>query len=245
MKPTFSVVMTVYDNARELEENLPAYLGQNYERGYEVIVVDESSTDDTDDVLTRFKAANEREQSETNFNSTEREQSRAEVKAANEQEQNETNINTTPRFYTTFLPRPNRRVSRQRMALTLGVKAARNEWIVFTSVHVAPSATWLTELAEFATANTALMLGYIRKNGDIRLQLFDDIDKAHTIVGKAERRRSNGHKGKLLRRLRGKYDFTVVRTSLGHNLLRHYELDIHGNKLLGYRLRTMLYNLFH
>lgn len=50
-KRRFSVVMTVCDNAQELESNLPAYLSQKYEPGYKVIVVDESSTDGTEDVL--------------------------------------------------------------------------------------------------------------------------------------------------------------------------------------------------
>ena len=48
---TFSIVITVYDQAPELKENLPVFLSQEYEPGYEVIVVDETSTDDTSDVL--------------------------------------------------------------------------------------------------------------------------------------------------------------------------------------------------
>ena len=51
----FSVVITVYDQARELEECLPAFLKQEYEPGYEIIVVDESSTDETPDVLKLLK----------------------------------------------------------------------------------------------------------------------------------------------------------------------------------------------
>ena len=51
----FSVVMTVYDQAHELEQHLPAFLTQEYEPGYEVIVVDESSTDETSDVLKLLK----------------------------------------------------------------------------------------------------------------------------------------------------------------------------------------------
>lgn len=47
--------MTCYDQAQELEANLPAFLTQEYEPGYEVIVVDESSTDETEDVLKLFK----------------------------------------------------------------------------------------------------------------------------------------------------------------------------------------------
>ena len=51
----FSVIMTVCDQGAELEAKLPAFLTQEYEPGYEVIVVDESSTDDTSDVLKLFK----------------------------------------------------------------------------------------------------------------------------------------------------------------------------------------------
>ena len=54
-KQGFSIIMTVYDQAHELKENLPAYLTQAYESGYEVIVVDETSTDDTPDILKLYK----------------------------------------------------------------------------------------------------------------------------------------------------------------------------------------------
>lgn len=208
MHPRFSVVMTVFDNAHELEENLPAYLTQEYEPGYEVIIVDESSTDETDDVLTRFKA-------------------------------------THAHLYTTFLPRPNRRVSRYRMALTLGVKAAKNEWIIFADIRHSPAKTWLSELAEYATSSQAMILGYYKNNGDTRLQLFDDIGLSRDIVSKTERRKANGHRGSLLRYLRGKYDFTVVSANRGHDLLRFYELDLRGGRLMACRLRTLLYNMFH
>ena len=124
---TFSVIMTVYDEARKLEENLPLFLEQDYETGYEVIVVDESSTDDTVDVLKLQKAK-------------------------------------YPHLYTTFLPKPNRLVTRQRLALTLGVKATKNEWIIFTGIQTPPpSDQWLKELAEFTAEGTALLLGYINR----------------------------------------------------------------------------------
>lgn len=51
----FSVIMTVYDQAHELEQQLPLFLTQEYEPGYEVIVVDESSTDDTPSILKMLK----------------------------------------------------------------------------------------------------------------------------------------------------------------------------------------------
>lgn len=53
---TISIVMTVHDQAELLEQNLPAFLTLPYEGQYEVIVVDNMSTDDTPDVLKRMKA---------------------------------------------------------------------------------------------------------------------------------------------------------------------------------------------
>ena len=50
-----SIIMTAHDQADELKENLSAFLTQTYEPGYEVIVVDEASTDDTSDVLKLYK----------------------------------------------------------------------------------------------------------------------------------------------------------------------------------------------
>lgn len=54
--PSLSVVVTVHDNAREIERHLPLLLQQQYAGAWEVIVVDESSTDDTQDLLIRMKA---------------------------------------------------------------------------------------------------------------------------------------------------------------------------------------------
>lgn len=61
----FSVVMAVCDQAHDLEQNLPAFLTQEYEPGYEVVVVDETSTDDTPNVLKLLK--NEYEHLYTTF----------------------------------------------------------------------------------------------------------------------------------------------------------------------------------
>ena len=55
-KRPISIVMTVHDQAELLEQNLPAFLTLTYEGQYEVIVVDDMSTDETPDVLKRIKA---------------------------------------------------------------------------------------------------------------------------------------------------------------------------------------------
>jgi glycosyltransferase involved in cell wall biosynthesis len=55
-RPKISVIMAVQDQAHDLEQNLPIFLTQQGEADYEVIVVNDSSTDETTDVLKRMKA---------------------------------------------------------------------------------------------------------------------------------------------------------------------------------------------
>ncbi len=51
----FSVIIAVHDQSRQLESNLPKFFSSQSDIDYEVIVVNDSSTDDTPDVLTRMK----------------------------------------------------------------------------------------------------------------------------------------------------------------------------------------------
>ncbi len=198
--------MTVFDNARELDENLPAFLCQQYDPGFEVIVVDESSTDGTDDVLKRLK-------------------------------QEHTCL------YSTFLPKPNRQVTRRKLALTIGVKAAKYEWVIFTDIYaVPPSQEWLQAISEATESDTEMLLGYFAGE-DTRLQTFTDIDEAQKLVEKAERLKADGHKGKRLRFQRGKYDFIAVRKERAHDLLKFFEQTIGFGTLLGHRLSIFLQNL--
>jgi len=202
----YSVIMTVYDNGRKLEENLPAFLTQAYEPGYEVIVVDESSTDQTDDVL----------------------------KLKKEQ---------YPILYTTFLPKPDRHIVRKKLALTIGVKAAKNEWVIFSDIHSCPKdEEWLKEISEAIDDTTAIVLGYFRKK-DTRLQAFGELEQARRYIRKAERKKADGHRGKYLKYLRGKYDFIVVRRERAHDLLKYFEQDISLRRLLGLRISVMCHNL--
>ena len=165
--------MTVYDNAKELEDHLEAFLTQDYESEYEVIVVDESSSDNTDDVLKLFKQK-------------------------------------YSHLYTTFLPKPNKNKIRKKLALTIGVKAAKYEWVIFSDIHYFPkSNSWLKELSENLDCQSDITLGYFKKE-DIRLQTFEDLNGARKHIIKAERASSDGHRGKRLRYTRGIYDFISV-----------------------------------
>lgn len=55
-QPPISIVIPVHDHAAALEQHLPAFLMLPYKGPYEVIVVDDMSTDETPDVLKRLKA---------------------------------------------------------------------------------------------------------------------------------------------------------------------------------------------
>lgn len=55
---TFSIILAVHNVADKLEQNLPSFLETANEAGAQVIVVDDMSTDDTPDVLTRMKNDN-------------------------------------------------------------------------------------------------------------------------------------------------------------------------------------------
>lgn len=122
--PVFSIVITVHDNAKELERNLPAILNQNYPVGFEVIVVDESSTDETVDVLKRLK-------------------------------------NTYSNLYTTFIPETSHYLSRRKLALTIGIKAAKNEWLIITDADCCPqSEFWLQTIAKYCTEKNDMVIGY-------------------------------------------------------------------------------------
>ena len=182
--------MAVQDQPQQLATCLPTLLSQQYE-GYEVIVVDGSSTDESADVLKQLKAEH-------------------------------------PHLYTTFLPKYQFQRDRRRLAFTIGVKAAKHEWVVFTDIAIPPLAgQWLTELSELCCAPALLQLGYVnKKTGDVRLRSFEDLGEARHLITKAERWRAGiGHDRwmKVLQK-RANYDFIAVRADHGHELLRLFAI---------------------
>jgi glycosyltransferase involved in cell wall biosynthesis len=118
-----SVVITAHNKSTELERNLPHILSQEYP-DYEVIVVDEASTDETIEVLTRL---------EKRFD------------------------NLTH----TFVPKTSYFINRKQPAITLGVKAAHHEWVVFTEADCHPDSNkWLESLTRHFSDSVSLVIGY-------------------------------------------------------------------------------------
>lgn len=131
-----SIVMTVHDQAEELQRNLPTLLALRYRPGVEIIIVDESSSDDTTTLLQQFK--NELEASGNDENNVPR-----------------------PTLYTTYIPAPSHYLSRKKLAITVGIKAAHNEWVILTDANCHPeSDIWLEAMAQHMKADVDVVCGY-------------------------------------------------------------------------------------
>ena len=66
-----------------------------------------------------------------------------------------------PNLYTTYTSDSIRYISHKKLALTLGIKAAKNEWVVFIEPDCYPvSNQWLARLARHCTDGTDVVLGY-------------------------------------------------------------------------------------
>jgi len=178
--------MTVYDQDYDLKENLPAFLEQQYEPGYEVIVVDESSTDETPDVLKLLK-------------------------------------NNYKNLYTTFLPTPTYYVKRKMQSLNIGLKAAKNDWVIFANANHKPEGDYILQAINDTFDDTAeVVFGYLTKKG-IKLQAFDTCDEAKYHIIRKERKLQKVRTRKRKNFRFGRYDFIIVRKSQAIELLAFYE----------------------
>ncbi len=162
--PGISVIITSKNEAEELKKNLPYILEQDYPN-YEVIVVNNGSTDETDTVL---KAAQQ----------------------------------VYPHLYHTYVPPGADTVNEKKLALTLGIKAANHDILLFTEAYCKPCSTrWIHEYGKEFTKGRELVLGYSRLSlsPDVPMRRFIRFDnlihhlgflsmaidgKAYTAIGR-------------------------------------------------------------
>lgn len=91
-------------------------------------------------------------------------------------------------LYATYLPPSSRYMSRQKLAVTLGVKAAKNEWIVLTDASCSPaSGQWLSSIGNSGEVQGAsLVFGYCNYDDDARtFYRFDRLQTACYLLRKA------------------------------------------------------------
>ncbi len=124
VKIPISVIISARNESKNLSEYLPAILQQDYP-DFEVIVVNDCSYDDSDEVLEALKV-------------------------------------TYPQLKIVTITEHARFKTGKKFALTLGIKAAKNEHLLFTDADCMPSSTnWITRMAaHFNTDNVQLVLGY-------------------------------------------------------------------------------------
>ena len=66
-----------------------------------------------------------------------------------------------PHLYHSFTPESARYISHKKLALTLGIKASKHDWLVFTETNCVPASNqWLKLMARNFTSQTQIVLGY-------------------------------------------------------------------------------------
>lgn len=121
--PPVSVILCARNEADNLRKILPAILEQDYP-SFEVIVINDASTDETEDVLGVLEEK-------------------------------------YPHLYHSFTPDSARYISHKKLALTLGIKASKYDWLVFTETNCMPASNqWLKLMARNFTLHTQIVLGY-------------------------------------------------------------------------------------
>jgi glycosyltransferase involved in cell wall biosynthesis len=122
-KEPVSIVICARNEAANLQQYLPLVLEQEYP-DFEVIVVNDCSADDTEDVLLALK-------------------------------QKYQNLKTT------IIKEDAKFSHGKKLALTVGIKAAANEWLLLTDADCYPeSKHWLSGMAQHFTEKNSVVLGY-------------------------------------------------------------------------------------
>ena len=122
-QPPVSVIICAKDEADNLRQFLLFVLQQEYP-DFEVIVINDGSTDETDSLLNDLSVEYQ-------------------------------NLRTT------FVPVGANNLSTKKLGLTLGIKAAKNELLLFTDADCMPEDTlWIARMARNFTPETDFILGY-------------------------------------------------------------------------------------
>jgi len=122
-QPPVSVIICAKDESDNLRKFLPFILQQEYP-DFEVIVINDGSTDETDILLNDL-------------------------------------CKVYPRLRSTFVPVGANNLSTKKLGLTLGVKAAKNDLLLFTDADCMPEDKfWIARMARNFTPETEFVLGY-------------------------------------------------------------------------------------
>lgn len=96
-----------------------------------------------------------------------------------------------PHLRSTFVPSGAKNLSTKKLALTLGIKAAKNDWLLFTEADCMPeSPNWIASMARNFTPQTEFVLGYgayLQEDGFLnKLITYDTLFNALQYLGFAK-----------------------------------------------------------
>lgn len=153
--PFASIIVYARNESDTLHKNLGAILSQDYPAGYEVIVVNDGSSPETNMVVSGLKVSH-------------------------------------PNLYLTFTPNGARNLSRKKLGLTLGIKAAKGQVVIITDANTTPlSDRWLASMMQpFADHSVEVVLGLGRYTRPDRLaghytRIFDQAADSATWLAAA------------------------------------------------------------
>ncbi|MDD6552788.1 MAG: glycosyltransferase [Prevotellaceae bacterium] len=140
------------------------------------------------------------------------------------------------RLYYTLIPESSRYMSRKKLQITLGVKAAKHEWILLTDPSCCPQSThWLATMAQGCHRGNDLVMGPVLFDEDTPSgRRFEHILTANDLLHAASQGRAwrtnmqnicfrkdeflkqEGFRGNL-QLIRGEYDFIINKYADGDN----------------------------
>ena len=99
-----------------------------------------------------------------------------------------------PHLYYTFIPESSRYMSRKKLQITVGVKAAKYEWILLTEpACMTCSEDWLASMTRQCQEPNHLILGYVSTEESCKsVRRFDMIRKAYYLC-KRDQQAGNGN----------------------------------------------------
>lgn len=154
-----------------------------------------------------------------------------------------------PCLYTTFIPPSPPNPQRHRLALTVGAKAARHEWVVLADIQCPPQRPQTyDELMQTVLAgdDQVTMLYSGHKEGEVQsYQSWPLLTDAAPLLRKAERHGGRGHAGLLMKSQCGQYDAVVVSRKHVHDLLKYFDQQLRGRRLMGTFLLVVGKNLLN
>lgn len=148
-----------------------------------------------------------------------------------------------PRVYCTYVPKSSRYMSKPKLAVTLGCKASKSDWILMADITAMPSSNnWLTSMVGNIKDGTDIVLGYCKY--DSHMSALRRFAKLHTFAYLVKTRggipyrsignnilfrremfmEQDGYRGNL-KYIGGEYDFIVNKFATAKNTTTTLDRD--------------------